>query len=241
MKLHGETLQSMPVPESQRTRVVKVPSILSAAEIAEVHQLAEKVRVKTKLHKHDESRGWQVLFLQMEGLLQSCLPNIFEKLKVAVLETDKKHWDLIRQGTCNLRVAEFHSQHAPTEGLPDPHHYDQDSLVTIDVLLGSEFEGGSFRTLEADSSFTDHPFATGDALLFVSHKYHCVTPVLSGCRNVLVLEFWRGPERHCRHRCEAITGRCMLESHLREPCEVHEDRLGAETLSPDASEWNIFD
>ena len=38
--------------------------------------------------------------------------------------------------------------------------------------------------------------------MFVSHKYHCVDRVRSGRRNVMVLEFWYGPERQCPHRCE---------------------------------------
>ena len=34
------------------------------------------------------------------------------------------------------------------------------------------------------------PFERGDALLFVSHKPHCVAPVTSGLRQVLVMELW---------------------------------------------------
>ena len=47
-----------------------------------------------------------------------------------------------------------------------------------------------------------HEFKQGDALVFVSHKPHCVGQVRSGRRNVMVLEFWYGPERQCPHRCE---------------------------------------
>ncbi|CAD7928677.1 unnamed protein product [Amoebophrya sp. A25] len=55
----------------------------------------------------------------------------------------------------------------------------------------------------------------GDALLFVSHKYHCVQPVTRGTRRVLVLEFWRWPERRCGHRCEvAAMRRCPREAPL---------------------------
>ena len=32
-------------------------------------------------------------------------------------------------------------------------------------------------------------------MLFLSHKYHCVSPVESGVRNVLVAELWEGDER----------------------------------------------
>ena len=70
------------------------------------------------------------------------------------------------------------------------------------------FEGGEFQTLEADGSMAAHPFGLGDALAFVSHKYHCVQPVRRGRRNVLILEFWPGEERACGHRCTRHWGVC---------------------------------
>jgi hypothetical protein len=58
----------------------------------------------------------------------------------------------------------------------------------------------------------EHEFHAGDALVFVSHKYHCVSQLLAGCRKVLVVEFWAGPRRSCGHRCEcddaAVLGNC---------------------------------
>ena len=44
-------------------------------------------------------------------------------------------------------------------------------------------------------------FEQGDCLVFLSHKWHSVTPLLSGVRNVLVLEFWEGPTCVLAHRC----------------------------------------
>ena len=47
------------------------------------------------------------------------------------------------QGPLSVRVAEYHDQDAPGPGLPDPNHYDQDSAVTIDIMLsepGVDFE-----------------------------------------------------------------------------------------------------
>lgn len=117
-------------------------------------------------------------------------------------------------------MAEYHRQVAPSPGLPDPAHYDQDSLVTFDVLLNDpeDFDGGLFQTLEKDGKLQPHPVqARGDALLFVSHKYHCVTPVTRGERHVLVVEFWRHPKRTCGHRCEVVGAvRCP-----REPLSSH--------------------
>jgi hypothetical protein len=45
-------------------------------------------------------------------------------------------------------------------------------------------------------------------IVFPSHKYHTVVPVLSGRRRTLILEFWCGEERICPHRCEQHWGVC---------------------------------
>jgi hypothetical protein len=55
-----------------------------------------------------------------------------------------------------------------------------------------------------------HEFRRGDALVFPSHKYHCVQPVKAGMRQVMILEFWVGEERDCNHRCERHFGECKL-------------------------------
>eukprot|EP00928_Gymnodinium_smaydae_P057731 TRINITY_DN40954_c0_g1_i1.p1 TRINITY_DN40954_c0_g1~~TRINITY_DN40954_c0_g1_i1.p1 ORF type:complete len:233 (+),score=31.08 TRINITY_DN40954_c0_g1_i1:76-699(+) len=115
------------------------------------------------------------------------------------------------------RVVEFHRQHAPSSGIPDPFHYDLDSLVTLDVMLsepGTDFHGGQLRTLEPDGRQSEHAFSFGEVLAFQGHKYHCVSPVTSGCRSVLVVEYWRGPARTCPHRCSALGPRCPLEAKL---------------------------
>ena len=53
----------------------------------------------------------------------------------------------------------------------------------------SDFAGGDLATLECDDTLKRHgPWEQGDALIFPSHKYHCVTPVQQGLRRVLVIE-----------------------------------------------------
>jgi hypothetical protein len=108
-----------------------------------------------------------------------------------------------------VRCVEYH-QVQLSGALPEHTHMDRGSLVTVDILLsepGVDFEGGEFQTLESDGTLLPHQFggsdrpAPGDALLFVSHKYHCVQPVCKGLRRVLVIEFWPGPDRECEHRC----------------------------------------
>ena len=67
-------------------------------------------------------------------------------------------------------------------------------------------------------------------LVFVSHKYHCVGRVRSGRRNVMVLEFWYGPERQCSHRCERFGG----EICNRDPSQISYTRQ-YHTIDPNQS------
>eukprot|EP01052_Picozoa_sp_SAG31_P031852 SAG31_NODE_3424_length_4291_cov_1.659113_7_plen_106_part_00 len=87
-------------------------------------------------------------------------------------------------------------------------HYDMGSCVTIDIMLTQPKDGGSFQTLETNGQLLSHKFERGDAVIFPSHKYHCVQPVVNGTRQVLILELWVGEERSCNHRCEQHFGRC---------------------------------
>ena len=93
----------------------------------------------------------------------------------------------------SIRVVE-HWTYVSGGGLVDNHHYDTDSVLTIVCLLSdaNDFEGGCFRTFEADGTHTEHRMQQGDVICLLSHKYHNVTPVLSGQRRSLVMELWQG-------------------------------------------------
>ena len=101
-------------------------------------------------------------------------------------------------------------------------HYDAGSLLTLDLMLShtTEFTGGCFTTPQVDGSLRHHRLERGDAVLFVSHKYHHVTPVESGKRTVLVLEVWRGPARTCPHRCPNPEGACHFAREGEESMEL---------------------
>ena len=70
-------------------------------------------------------------------------------------------------------------------------------------LISSAFRGGAIEFPESTSD--DEAFvARGDAVVFASHKQHCVAPVVDGLREVLVAEAWVGPEKACAHRCDDL-------------------------------------
>eukprot|EP01048_Picozoa_sp_COSAG05_P012543 COSAG05_NODE_1263_length_5338_cov_44.046956_4_plen_427_part_00 len=108
-------------------------------------------------------------------------------------------------------------------------HYDQGSVITVDIMLSdtTDHVGGKLYTLEpaaesAAAARSSTPaaanqwiarqheeFTQGDAMVFVSHKYHGVTPLTAGsARQVLVTELWQGEERACPHRCVQHWGAC---------------------------------
>jgi hypothetical protein len=107
-----------------------------------------------------------------------------------------------------VRCVELHA-YAPGGGLGDPKHYDAGSVVTVDVMLNDDFTGGGFETPEAPHGVMKrHPFRRGDALIFPSGKYHRIQKVVTGHRVVMILEFWKGVERNCDHRCGEQHGNC---------------------------------
>lgn len=97
----------------------------------------------------------------------------------------------------SIRVAELW-QYEEKGGLTDPFHYDTDSILTIVALLSDsgDFDGGAFRTYESDNTHLVHRMEQGDAICFVSYKYHNVTEVTRGARRSLVMELWQGGVGH---------------------------------------------
>eukprot|EP00756_Hemistasia_phaeocysticola_P016596 Hpha_TRINITY_DN15487_c3_g1::TRINITY_DN15487_c3_g1_i2::g.177349::m.177349 len=211
---YGEQNATMPVPLAQKSAAVRIPHLLSAEEISEVIRVVGEHKDSLGVEQRSPlSDAWKVWFLHTGGAMARILPWVRERILSAARKVDAEQgWNLLPEGDdCRLRVAEFHDQTAPGPGIPDPLHLDQDSLITIDIMLsdpGADFDGGVFTTEEVSGPKNDYVFNKGDAVAFVSHKYHCVAPVTRGRRRVMVLEFWRGPERSCPHRCETVAGPC---------------------------------
>jgi hypothetical protein len=215
---------AMDVATAQRTKVVRLPGFLGPAEIAEVHAAAAEAAggagVEVRSDPSPDPRHvpeWVVSHLHSGGWFAQRLPWLLARAHEAARRADEEQgWGLLVPGVAvNLRVAEYHSM-ALKGRLGDPHHYDLDSLITVDIMLAApreDFEGGQLQTLELDGAgLKPALFELGDASVFVAHKKHCVSPVTRGRRHVLVLEFWGGPARTCPHRCELLRGACPREA-----------------------------
>lgn len=227
-------LSSLPELEhAQATKAVLIKKFLSEEDLAEFEtQLSELNRLPLGTFSRD-ARGvpqlvnatWVTTYLHTDGSFRRVCSGLHQRLfALAEHVNAQEGWGLMEQpqtGACGqqaerspaaakFRTIELHSVRAGG-ALPDRQHFDGGSLITIDIMLarpGVDFAGGEFCTPEADGTTTEHAFARGDALVFVSHKRHFVRPVSSGIRRVLVAELWCGPERTCAHRCPDPRGCC---------------------------------
>ena len=197
-------VESLPtVEEAQQTNVVLFPNLLSEAEVEMIHSIAEKQ--KGECGTEVPSQGHLKQFLHKDRLFQQCMPLIYEKVLAVALEANRKEgWGVLnesRQPT--VRCIEYHT-YSPGASLCDREHYDMGSCVTVDIMLSQQgaFEGGHLEAPEADGTDSLCTLdAPGDAAVFLSHKYHSVTEVVTGTRNVLVVEFWAATECQRGHRC----------------------------------------
>ena len=220
----ASALALLPTTEAvQRTHAVRRPKFLSEIEIAELLRAVEEMKPTAGRFARDAeglvqlgSAPWETHYLHTGGAFSRLCAGLRQKLLDEALAVDgEQGWDLLsnREASCGriqFRTVEYHQVEA-AGALPDRRHFDGGSLVTIDVMLerpGVDFDGGEFVTEEEDGSLTVHTFERGDAMFFVSHKYHSVQPVRSGRRAVLVCELWHGPERECAHRCMSRLGEC---------------------------------
>lgn len=218
---------SLPDPETARqSSVVKLPKLLGAEELDLVKLLSGQLR-STLEPKAATSGQWRTCYLQQDGFARQKLAAILDKLADAAVRQGPASWRPCEHDASLLRprCVEHHLV-SPGGALPDPTHFDGGSLFTIDVMLctpGIDFQGGDFCTMERDGQLHKHSFDKGDALIFLSHKAHCVQPVTEGLRQTLVMELWEGEERRCNHRCHQRSG----------PCEGFEGDGAEESLKAD--------
>lgn len=197
-----------------RTSVVRTKQFLSLDEIIEIKGAALEMACMYPVPK------WETIYLQNQSYFQTHHPKIYTRIKTLVHDIDAEHWGLLDalEKTVgigvNARCIEFHEYGLNARRICGL-HVDTGSLFTVDIMLSdtSEFEGAKFITDQLPSSDEDvdpkvmlphnqlNRFQQGDALVFLSHKRHSLTPIKSGTRQVLVLEFWEGSECTGSHRC----------------------------------------
>mmetsp|Transcript_42230 Transcript_42230/g.105041 ORF Transcript_42230/g.105041 Transcript_42230/m.105041 type:complete len:298 (-) Transcript_42230:1955-2848(-) len=210
-------LHNVDEPTAQRTRAVRVRGLLSREDIDAVHRVGRALAAERPASTTDRSGWgqpcgtWLTTFLNTEGVFEARLPELYRRVRDAAIVVDRDHWKVAEHVEhVNFRVVEYHTMRStlagePTRGgLHTVRHCDQGSLVTIDILLTdpAEIDGGVLQTLEADGELLSHEWEQGDALVFLSHKYHCVSELTRGTRNVMVCELWQGTENHTPSRDE---------------------------------------
>jgi len=201
--------------EAQRSSVVRIPQFLSTSEIERIHEAASEtasIEGQQDIHKRQGAPEgtWSTVFFNHH--LAALLPELHQRLLDTARTTDAAAWKLLddERHSLNFRCVEYHVV-SEGGGIPMPKHHDFGSLLTMDVMLSdpsSDFSGGTFCTLESDGRMQTHSFEQGDLLIFQSHKYHCVQPLSSGKRRVLVAEIWEGLPRRCSRRCNTPWGPC---------------------------------
>lgn len=210
-----ERLGLMTPDIAQRTHPVVLRRFLQPAEVDNLLEQMEEVKRQGIAGKRERHHGfgaemvmgcWRTTYLHSDGIFKKRFPELQKRLLKAMFSVDSREWQVLKNrdpSRLNLRTIEFH-EYVPPGQLAGETHMDAGSLITMDVYLaepGVDYTGGDLVMREADGSLTAPSLHRGDAVLFISHKYHHVQPIITGKRVVLVTEIWDGPERSCSHRC----------------------------------------
>ena len=156
----------------------------------------------------DKNRAaWKTTYLHSGHWAKDRIPHLLNHILRTAKEIDQSNkWHVMKnRSQLNFRTIEFH-EYTEGGGLLNwrDKHFDDGSLITIDIMLTdtNEFEGGALVFPSNHEATPYEPdFEQGDAVFFLSHKFHNVTPLRKGRRQVLVCEIWDGPEKSCAHRC----------------------------------------
>ena len=163
MKLYGRAARAA----ASLARVVRIPNFLSQDDIALVRRL-ERAHHERLGHPPLARRGWQTTYLSAGGLLRAAAPALHRRLGELRYKVDLSPLvptcgpaaseELLRG--LEARCIELHEGRAGGS-LDDPRHFDNGSVVTVDMMLDDSFTGGALRTLEADGTILEHDFAVG--------------------------------------------------------------------------------
>lgn len=199
------------------TKAVRIRGFLSRKEIRDVlttvKQLDHPMYTNNPIDDINK-RGEAVhvtSYLNTDDSFETRLAWLAQRIKraIALVNTREKWGFQLHSERANIRVAEYHEMY-PEGSLSGMDHCDTGSLVTLDLMLQPGEGGGQFQTVDNCKRIITHSFEQGDALVFVSHKHHRVTPLREGVRKVLVVEVWAGVKRRCGHRCDVPQGACCF-------------------------------
>jgi predicted 2-oxoglutarate/Fe(II)-dependent dioxygenase YbiX len=148
----------------------------------------------------------QILSASRLARLLASISALVDALRDAMLAVDAAHWRFVEGSwstrPVSVRLLEYHFYETGgdlTVGFT--RHYDGGSLLTMVVLLsepGVDFDGGILSVSDesawrfgSNERYVDVPLRhAGDAVVFPSHKYHNVSAITRGKRNVAVMEIW---------------------------------------------------
>ena len=203
---------------AQHTAMIRTPAFFSASEIDTVITAAAAHRAT------HAGEPFDTMYLQHNTwyapMQAAPLKLIYDRVVEHVRRLDNEHWGLMDaddlhfgrgEGGVNARTIEFH-EYSQRGRKVCGCHYDSGSLFTVDIMLSDtrSFEGGEMRSTiktrgaRGQATREEHsiqPFEQGDCLVFLSHKWHSVLPVVRGTRTVLVLELWEGEPCTENKRC----------------------------------------
>jgi len=155
---------------------------------------------------------WRTSYLHTGGHFHQKHAELLQKFRSGCEKADSQAWNILyangrTPGVVNWRTIECHEYGAGGR-LNEEKHYDSGSLITMDIMLADpteDFQGGVINFPEHEPGVGGGArmgqVKKGDAVFFLSHKYHNVEPVTGGTRRVLVAELWEGGEKQCQHRC----------------------------------------
>lgn len=208
-------LDVVDVQKARASRVIAEGAVCTAADVLALEEVKASILSTTTSLENNPENGTHVhkraTMMNDGNALLSAEPQLVAKLlQFAARAWGKGGWsdvggplEALQGGISNLsiRVMELWEYEAGG-GLKDPYHFDVDSVLTIVVLLSEsgDYDGGEFRTYEDGDVHKVHPMERGDAICFVSHKYHNIAELTRGTRRSLVTELWQGGVGHCGRR-----------------------------------------
>ena len=134
-------------------KVVHVPKFFSPADIALVHRLRDLHHKRLGVPPPART-GWDTTYLSAGGLFSAAAPELHRRLGDLRHEVDLSPFEwadgpqAARELLSSLepRCIEMH-EGRPGGSLNDPRHFDNGSVVTVDVMLDDGFTGGDLSTL----------------------------------------------------------------------------------------------